>query len=130
MLETSAGWDSTYTSVLDTSADWNYAYAQVTAGEAKWDSTYTSVETNSAEWSSSVNNKLNGDGSQQSLPAGEAELTKVSITEGLTAQFDVKLGGSVHVLSGGEWKPGVTASIDVGGDKLVFVDGILVDWVQ
>jgi hypothetical protein len=130
VLETSAGWDSTYTSVLDTSADWNYAYAQVTAGEAKWDSTYTSVETNSAEWSSSVNNKLNGDGSQQSLPAGEAELTKVSITEGLTAQFDVKLGGSVHVLSGGEWKPGVTASIDVGGDKLVFVDGILVDWVQ
>lgn len=130
VLDTSSNWNTTYSSVADTSANWDYAHEQVIAGEANWDSTHTSVEANSAEWSSSVNNKLNDDGSQQSLPAGEAELTKVSITEGLTAQFDVKLGGSVHVLSGGEWKPGITATIDVGGDMLTFVDGILVDWVQ
>jgi hypothetical protein len=130
VFDLSASWDSTHSSVSTTSANWDYAHTQVVNGEDNWDSTYTTTQANSTEWSASVNNKLNSDGTQQALPAGEAELTKVSITEGLTAQFDVKLGGSVHVLSAGEWKPGITATIDVGGDILTFVDGILINWAQ
>ena len=130
VLDTSANWDNTYTDVSTNSADWDSTYDSVLATSANWDSTYSTTEANSAEWSASVNNKLNEDGTQQSLPAGEAELTKLSITEGLTAQFDTRLGGEVHVLSAGEWKKGITATIDVGGDVLTFVDGILIKWAQ
>lgn len=128
--DTSANWDNTYTDVSTNSADWGSTYDSVFTTSGNWDSTYSTTDANSAEWSASVNNKLNEDGTHQSLPAGEAELTKVSITEGLTAQFDVRLGGEVHVLSAGEWKQGITATIDVGGDVLTFVDGILINWAQ
>lgn len=92
-----------------------------------WSDTYTSVNTTSATWNSNVKNTPNLDLSPRELPAGEAELSKVNITESLTAQDEVRLGGEVFVLSAGEWKPGLTTEINVGGDVLVFVDGILID---
>ena len=84
----------------------------------------------SAKWHASVNNTPALDGSPRELPAGEAELEYVNISESLTAQSEVRLGGSVFVLSAGEWKPGITATVPLGNDLLYFVDGILVEWDQ
>ena len=66
----------------------------------------------------------NGEG----MTDGHADLSYVNITESLTAQ-NAKLGATVSVASGGQWVQGLTKEIDVGGDKLVFVDGILVEHI-
>jgi hypothetical protein len=103
------------------------ATSLVNSTSSDWNDTHSSVSTTSAVWDSSVKNTPNLDLSPRELPAGEAELKKVNITESLTAQDEVRLGGEVFVLSAGEWKPGLTREINVGGDVLVFVDGILVE---
>jgi hypothetical protein len=110
--------------------NWESTHTSVNSSSSNWDVTYTTVESTSATWDASVSNTPQQNGDPVSLPAGEANLTKVNITESLTAQSDVKLGGEVFVLSAGQWKPGVTASVPLGDDMLVFVDGILVDWQQ
>ena len=122
--------NSVNTSVRDTSANWDYAHSKITSSEDNWDSTYNTVQTNSGEWSASVNNK-NG----ESLPAGQANLSSadvenLNVTTSLTAQDEVRLGGEVFVLSAGQWKPGITATVPLGNDLLYFVDGILVEWDQ
>ena len=96
--------------------------------EDEWDSTYNTTLANSAEWSASVNNAPNPDGSDQSLQAGHADLLQVTITEGLTAQSDTRLGGEVFVLRDGQWSKGLTVQIPLGNDMLYFVDGMLVEW--
>ena len=140
----SSNWNSVYTTVDTYSADWQSVTSEVNAASGDWNSTHTTVDTYSADWQSvtsevngasatwntAVHNKLDDQGEHQTLPAGEADMTKVTISEGLTAQFDVKLGGAVHVLSAGQWKQGQTADIPLGEDILRFVDGILVDWIQ
>ena len=128
VLATSADWDSTHASVLATSANWDSTHASVLATSANWDSTHSTTQTNSAEWSASVNNNPNPDGSDKSLPAGHAELSQLVITEGLTAQSDIKLGGEVFVLRDGQWAKGLTVQVPLGDDMLYFVDGMLVEW--
>ena len=128
VLTTSANWDSTHSSVLTTSANWDYAHSKVKQMEDEWDSTYNTTLANSAEWSASVNNAPNPDGSDQSLQAGHADLLQVTITEGLTAQSDTRLGGEVFVLRDGQWSKGLTVQIPLGNDMLYFVDGMLVEW--
>jgi hypothetical protein len=107
--------------------NWDSTYTTVTTASSNWHDTYTSVNTTSSSWDASVKNTPNLDLSPRELPAGEADLKKVNITESLTAQDEVRLGGEVFVLSAGEWKPGLTTEINVGGDVLVYVDGLLVD---
>ena len=63
------------------------------------------------------------------MQAGHAHLSHVNVVDSLTAQTEARLGGSVYVLSAGVWKVGLTKTVDIGGDDLVFVDGILVDHV-
>ena len=75
-----------------------------------------------------MNNNPNPDGSDKSLPAGHAELSQLVITEGLTAQSDIKLGGEVFVLRDGQWAKGLTVQVPLGDDMLYFVDGMLVEW--
>ena len=128
VLATSSKWDSTSSSVLATSSKWDSTHASVLATSGDWNSTYNTTQSNSAEWSASINNTLDDSGNHVSLPAGEANLTKVNITESLTAQSDTRLGGEVYVLSAGEWKQGITADIPLGDDMLHFVDGILIHW--
>lgn len=60
------------------------------------------------------------------LPAGEADLTTLNVTQSATIQ-NATLGSTVSVLSGGSPVQGLTQSIDVGGWILHYVDGILVD---
>lgn len=137
----SGNWQDTYTRVDQSGDSWDTTATQVAASADDWNETtdtmrnemlslYTHVTGASAKWHASVNNTPALDGSPRELPAGEAELEYVNISESLTAQSEVRLGGSVFVLSAGEWKPGVTNTIQLGQDKLVFVDGILVDWQQ
>ena len=125
---TSGNWDSTHTSVHETSGEWDYAHTKIKQMETKWDSNYNTTLANSAEWRSSINNTLNSDGTHQSLPAGSADLEHVVITEGLTAQSTIKLGGEVFVLRDGQWTQGITVTVPLGDDLLHFVDGILVEW--
>jgi hypothetical protein len=128
VFTTSSNWDSTYSTTNTTSSDWEYAHDKVTQMEEAWDSTYSTTKSNSAEWSASVNNTPNDDGSDQSLPAGSADLQHVVITEGLTAQSTIKLGGEVYVLRDGQWSKGLTTAIPFADSMLYFVDGILVEW--
>jgi hypothetical protein len=141
VIPNSASWNDTHTIMTDNSGDWQTTTTQMQTSADDWNDAYETVNNplatlyntvtaTSGEWDASVNNSPNQDGSPRSLPAGQAELSDVNITSSLTAQSDVKLGGSVMVLSAGEWKPGVTATIPLGDDNLVFVDGILVDWQQ
>ena len=113
--------------VIDNKDNWINAHSVVASSSSNWDSTHTSVYSTSSTWNSNVKNTPNLDNSPRELPAGEADLKKVNITESLTAQDDVRLGGEVFVLSAGEWKQGLTTEINVGGDILVYVDGLLVD---
>lgn len=128
VLATSANWDSTHGSVLATSANWDSTHNSVRSTSANWDSTYSTTQSHSAEWSASINNTPNDDGSDQSLPAGSADLQHVVITEGLTAQSTIKLGGEVFVLRDGQWSQGLTTAIPFADSMLYFVDGILVEW--
>ena len=122
---TSGDWNSTHTSVRNTSGDWNSTHTSVRNTSGDWDSTYTNVNSNSATWEASVKNTNNA-----SLPAGQADLQYLNITESMTAQASKHFGGEVYVLSGGQWKQGVTADVPLGDDTLHFVDGILVEWDQ
>ena len=128
--ETSANWDSTHTSVYETSANWDFAHQVIDARNQVWDDTSLAVFTGSATWEASVNNI-----DDFPLPAGVANLIEtttqqLNVTESLTAQDEVRLGGEVFVLSAGQWKPGITATVPLGNDLLYFVDGILVEWDQ
>ena len=69
-----------------------------------------------------------GIGPTGGMSDGHANLSDVNITESLTAQ-NAKLGSTVSVASGGGWVQGLTKDIDVGGDVLRFIDGILVDHI-
>ena len=69
-----------------------------------------------------------GIGPTGGMSDGHANLSNVNITESLTAQ-NAKLGSTVSVASGGGWVQGLTKDIDVGGDVLRFIDGILVDHI-
>jgi len=69
-----------------------------------------------------------GIGPTGGMADGHANLSDVNITESLTAQ-NAKLGSTVSVASGGNWVQGLTKDIDVGGDILRFIDGILVDHI-
>ena len=69
-----------------------------------------------------------GIGPTGGMADGHANLSYVNITESLTAQ-NAKLGSTVSVASGGGWVQGITKDIDVGGDVLRFIDGILVDHI-
>lgn len=69
-----------------------------------------------------------GIGPTAGMADGHANLSNVNITESLTAQ-NAKLGSTVSVASGGGWVQGLTKDIDVGGDILRFIDGILVEHV-
>ena len=120
----SADWNNVYASVSTTSANWNNVHSSVSTTSANWDSTHTVTHNNSAEWSASVDN-IN----KQNMQAGHAHLSHVNVVDSLTAQTEARLGGSVYVLSAGVWKVGLTKTVDIGGDDLVFVDGILVDHV-
>jgi len=128
VLATSANWDSTHNSVRSTSANWDSTHNSVRSTSANWDSTHSTTQSHSAEWSASINNTPNDDGSDQSLPAGSADLQHVVITEGLTAQSTIKLGGEVFVLRDGQWSQGLTTAIPFADSMLYFVDGILVEW--
>ena len=125
---TSGNWDSTHTTTNTTSSDWEYAHDKVTQMEEAWDSTYNTTKSNSAEWSASINNTANDDGTDKALPAGSADLQHVVITEGLTAQSTIKLGGEVYVLRDGQWTKGITTAVPMADSMLYFVDGILVEW--
>jgi hypothetical protein len=133
---TSADWDSAYTSVNNTSANWDTAYAdylnvnatrdavitKVENTSADWDDVYTSVNNTSANWNASVNNT-----GGVNLPDGEAQLSNLSVTSGLSASGTTRISGEVYCLSGADWKQGLTQEIDVGGTILQFIDGILVN---
>ena len=71
---------------------------------------------------------IDGIGPAGGMADGHANLSDVNITESLTAQ-NAKLGSTVSVASGGNWVQGLTKDIDVGGDILRFIDGILVDHI-
>jgi hypothetical protein len=71
----------------------------------------------------------NTGGTNEGLADGHANLSDVNITESLTAQ-NAKLGSTVSVASGGVWVQGITKDVDVGGDILRFVDGILVEHTE
>lgn len=71
---------------------------------------------------------IDGIGPAGGMADGHANLSNVNITESLTAQ-NAKLGSTVSVASGGGWVQGLTKDIDVGGDVLRFIDGILVDHI-
>ena len=140
----SALWHDTYTDVRDTSGTWDTSYTILQSNTAFWNSQNTVVKDLSADWKATsdyilpkrdrltgaVSNKPNTDLTPRVTEPGEAVLDKLNITSSLTAQGESRFSGQVMVLSAGEWKPGLTTEIDVGGDKLVFVDGILIDVKQ
>ncbi len=129
VYNTSGDWESTHTSVNSTSGDWNNVYTDVSNTSGSWNATYTTTQLNSGEWQASVNNKLDEFGSHQHLEPGVADLTTVT-TQNLTATGDVNMSNDVYVLSAGEWKEGITATIPLGQDTLIFVNGILIEWRQ
>ena len=97
---------------------------------ADWKSTSEFVLPKRDRLSAAVSNKPNTDLTPRVTEPGEAVLDNLNIMSSLTAQGVSHFSGQVMVLSGGQWKTGETRQVDVGGDKLVFVDGILVDVIQ
>lgn len=140
----SALWHDTYTDVRDTSGTWQTSYTILQGNSAFWSSQNTVVKDLSAYWedtrafvlpltaelTGAISNKPNTDLTPRVTEPGEAVLDNLNIMNSLTAQGVSHFSGQVMVLSGGQWKKGVDKTIDVGGDKLVFVDGILIDVIQ
>ena len=119
---TSADWDTAYADYLNVNANRDAVITKVENTSADWDDVYTSVNNTSASWNASVNNT-----GGVNLPDGEAQLSNLSVTSGLSASGTTRISGEVYCLSGADWKQGLTQEIDVGGTILQFIDGILVN---
>lgn len=144
VYQNSGTWEHTHTSMSEASGDWQESISLLAGNSATWESQNTVVKDLSAHWESTrtfvlpltaeltgaISNKPNLDDTPRVTEPGEAVLDNLNIMNSLTAQGVSHFSGQVMVLSGGQWKKGVDKTIDVGGDKLVFVDGILIDVIQ
>ena len=144
VYQNSGTWEHTHTSMSEASGDWQESISLLAGNSATWESQNTVVKDLSAHWedtrtfvlpltaelTGAISNKPNLDDTPRVTEPGEAVLDNLNVMNSLTAQGVSHFSGQVMVLSGGQWKKGVDKTIDVGGDKLVFVDGILIDVIQ
>jgi hypothetical protein len=97
---TSANWNSSYTTVNATSANWSNVYSTVTANSASWiggNSAFTTLNSNSASWiteSALTNVRINSVGGTFNNPVANDLIYIPCVYSGSIAAYTIQLIGS------------------------------------
>ena len=116
MQNSSANWNSTYTTVDNTSANWSAAYTALTSTSSNWDSNYTTVHDNSGSWLDirpGLTQTYEGDLLTVTNKISSAEVFVKSLTAEKTTYLDVTSGLTMPVGKNIYVRDGV---LDVDGD--------------